>query len=131
MKLLLSALLVFVFSSGVSAAPAAPDAAYPLETCVVSGEDLGSMGDPVIYWHKVDGQPDREIRFCCERCQGRFESNPDKYLAKLDAAKTAQQACCATADCCTDGTCAECADGTCEKACCEDGKCEACAAPAA
>ena len=73
---------------------------YPLNTCVVSGEDLGSMGDPIVYWHKVDGEPDREVRFCCERCQGRFESNPDKYLAKLDAAGMS---------CCEDVACSGCA----------------------
>jgi hypothetical protein len=77
---------------------------YPLKTCVVSGEDLGSMGDPVVVWHKVDGQPDREVRFCCKRCVGRFEADPEQYLAKLDADS-------ATTDgeaCCSDGACAHC-----------------------
>ena len=72
---------------------------YPLKTCVVSGEDLGSMGDSVVIWHKVDGQPDREVRLCCERCEGRFNSNPEKYLATLDTAVTGVDACCADGQC--------------------------------
>ena len=57
------------------------------------------MGDSVVIWHKVDGQPDREVRLCCERCEGRFNSNPEKYLAKLDTAVTGVDACCADGQC--------------------------------
>lgn len=95
---------------------------YPLTTCVVSGEDLGSMGEPIIHWHKVEGQPDREIRFCCEMCQGRFDSNPAKFLAILDAAMADGMSCCAE-----DGAGTACADGDCDKPCCADGKCADCA----
>lgn len=52
---------------------------YPIDYCIVSGEELGGMGDPVIYNH--DG---REIRFCCNGCVSSFEKNPKRYLAKLD-----------------------------------------------
>jgi YHS domain-containing protein len=55
--------------------------AYPLETCVVSGAKLGSMGDPVI--HDYQG---RQIRFCCAGCVKPFESDPEEYLNKLDEA---------------------------------------------
>lgn len=85
---------------------------YPLDTCVVSGEDLYSMGDPITYWHKVDGQPDRMVMFCCDRCQSRFKSDPDKFLAKLDAATKA--GCCGDESCCTDGKCSGCEDGACD-----------------
>ncbi|MCC5021488.1 MAG: hypothetical protein J6386_01120 [Candidatus Synoicihabitans palmerolidicus] len=95
MKMLLfSALLVCLSTSSALAAdqstgktPAEPEPPYPLTTCVVSNEPLGIMGDSVIYYYKAKGQPDRELRFCCERCQGRFENNPAKYLAQLDAAE--------------------------------------------
>ena len=53
--------------------------AYPLDTCLVSGEKLGSMGDPVVIVH--EGQ---EIKFCCDKCQPRFKKDPAKYLTKLD-----------------------------------------------
>jgi YHS domain-containing protein len=54
---------------------------YPLDTCIVSGGKLGSMGDPVIYEHEG-----REIRFCCKGCIGQFEKDPEKYLKKMDEA---------------------------------------------
>lgn len=74
-----------------SAAPvrlvAAADApAYPLDTCVVSGEKLGSMGKPYDYTHKEEGKPDRLVRFCCKMCLGKFKKDPAKYLKLLDEA---------------------------------------------
>lgn len=52
---------------------------YPLETCLVSDEELGSMGDPVVIVH--EGQ---QIKFCCDECVPKFEKDPAKYLSKLD-----------------------------------------------
>lgn len=57
---------------GVAAKP------YPLDVCLVSGEKLGSMGEPVIM--VKDGQ---QIKFCCEKCQPEFETDSSKYLTKL------------------------------------------------
>ncbi|MGJ8643056.1 MAG: hypothetical protein ACSHX9_06580 [Luteolibacter sp.] len=54
---------------------------YPLDVCTVSGEKLGSMGDPVVINH--EGQ---EIKFCCDSCIPKFEKDPEKYLGKLDTA---------------------------------------------
>lgn len=54
---------------------------YPVDFCVVSGQKLGAMGDPVKYEH--DG---RTVYFCCEGCIKKFEAEPAKYLAALDAA---------------------------------------------
>ncbi len=59
---------------------------YPLETCVVSGEKLGSMGKP--YVHKHEG---REVQFCCKGCIKTFDKDPAKYLSKIDAAQAAQK----------------------------------------
>ena len=59
------------------AAEAAPRP-YPLETCIVSGGQLGSMGEPVSRVYK--GQ---EVKFCCAGCIPSFESDPDKYMKKL------------------------------------------------
>ena len=52
---------------------------YPLETCVVSGKKLGSMGDPYVIIH--EGQ---EIKFCCDGCEPTFKKDPAKFLAKLN-----------------------------------------------
>lgn len=60
---------------------------YPLTTCVVSDEPLGSMGDFVAYTHREPGKPGRTIRFCCEGCIEDFRLEPAKYLKKMDAAK--------------------------------------------
>lgn len=54
---------------------------YPLETCVVSGEKLGSMGKP--YELVV---ANRLFRLCCGGCKKSLLSEPSKYLAKLDKA---------------------------------------------
>lgn len=64
----------------------APASAYPLDTCVVTGEALGSMGDPYVHLHKEEGKPDREVRLCCKGCLKRFNKEPAKYLRKIDAA---------------------------------------------
>jgi len=55
--------------------------AYPIDYCIVSGEKLGGMGDPV----KFDYEG-REIEFCCGNCIATFKKDPEKYLNKLDAA---------------------------------------------
>lgn len=55
---------------------------YPLDRCVVSGEKLGEMGEPVDFVHG-----NRLIRFCCKMCIRKFRRHPAKYLAKLAAAK--------------------------------------------
>ena len=51
---------------------------YPLKTCLVTGNDLGSMGDAqrVVY-------QGRELKFCCQPCVDKFQRNPQKYLDKL------------------------------------------------
>jgi hypothetical protein len=64
-------------------------AAYPLTTCVVSGEKLGGMGDAFEYVHKEAGKPDRRVLLCCEGCVDDFKKEPAKYLAKLDEAAKA------------------------------------------
>lgn len=54
---------------------------YPLTTCVVSGEALGSMGEPVerVYANHL-------VRFCCKSCIEDFEREPARYLQALDKA---------------------------------------------
>jgi YHS domain-containing protein len=58
---------------------------YALTTCLVSGEDLESMGGAFI--HKHEGVT---VKFCCEGCVEDFEKDPEKFIAKLDAAKNGQ-----------------------------------------
>ena len=72
------------------AKPAVVKDAYPLTTCVVSGDKLGGeMGAPVKFDYNG-----REIRFCCPMCVAEFKKDPAKYLKLLDdaAAKNAAAA---------------------------------------
>lgn len=69
---------------GSSAVPSASASAkgYPLDVCIVSGEKLGSMGEPIVLVHQ--GQ---EVKFCCKSCKPDFEKEPAKFLAKLATKK--------------------------------------------
>lgn len=51
---------------------------YPIDTCVVSDEKLGSMGEPVEVVHKGT-----TVKFCCDSCIPEFNKDPDTYIAKL------------------------------------------------
>ena len=51
---------------------------YPLETCLVTDNILGSMGDPVSF--DYEGQ---EITVCCKPCIKKFRRDPGKFLEKL------------------------------------------------
>jgi hypothetical protein len=64
------------------AAPADSNAKpYPLKTCIVSGEELGKMGEPMRFTYK--GQ---EIKLCCKGCEKKFHADADKFLEKIAAA---------------------------------------------
>ena len=65
-------------------------AGYPMKTCLVSGESLGSMGEAFGYVHKEAGKPDRVVFFCCDGCVDDFKKEPAKFLAKLDDAAKAK-----------------------------------------
>ncbi|HEX7009753.1 MAG TPA: hypothetical protein VF184_07220 [Phycisphaeraceae bacterium] len=74
-------------SSSASASPAtAPTTQtalvpYPLDYCIVSGQELGSMGGP--YEIAYNG---RQIKFCCPDCEEMFREDADNYLRMLDEA---------------------------------------------
>lgn len=59
-------------------------ASYPLTTCVVSDEALGSMGDPVelLYGTQL-------VRLCCKGCARGFQRDPAAFAAKVVAARAA------------------------------------------
>ncbi|MHC4414982.1 MAG: hypothetical protein ACYS0G_06845 [Planctomycetota bacterium] len=59
---------------------------YPLDTCPVSGKQLGSMGPPIVMMHEG-----REVRLCCKGCIRGFEKGAADYLEKIDRAIIAQQ----------------------------------------
>jgi YHS domain-containing protein len=61
------------------AAFAAQQSAYPLKTCVVSGEPLGDKAVSAMFGPTL-------VRFCSEKCMATFEKQPREYVAKLHAA---------------------------------------------
>jgi DNA/RNA endonuclease YhcR with UshA esterase domain len=60
---------------------------YPLKTCLVTDNDLGSMGEETTLIY--DGQV---IKFCCKPCEAKFLKDPAKYLAKLATESAAASA---------------------------------------
>lgn len=54
---------------------------YALKTCPVSGEPLGSMGDPVEVV-----VANRLVKLCCQGCAKGVEKDPAGVLSKVDAA---------------------------------------------
>jgi hypothetical protein len=84
---------------GSATSPAAFDlakakAAYPIDTCVVSGEKLegGDMGGAIDYVYKEPGKPDRLVRLCCKACLRDFRKDPKAFLKKIDDAAAAKAA---------------------------------------
>ena len=75
-KLTIAALCSFLLTACAGGPGAAK--AYPLDTCIVSDNKLGSMGDPVTIVH--EGQA---VKFCCKPCVKKFRENPAKFLGKL------------------------------------------------
>ena len=56
------------------------EAPYPLDFCLVSGNDFGEDPDMIPYTHVYNGTT---IKFCCKPCLPKFEKNPEKYMADL------------------------------------------------
>ena len=92
--LLLSSLFAFLGCSGD--APESGDAkdskgeanqtgssgsSYPLDFCVVSGNDFGENSDMIPYLHVYKGTT---IKFCCKPCLPRFEKDPERYLTFMN-----------------------------------------------
>ena len=71
----------YLFVAGPAVAENRVGDVWPLDTCVVSGEKLGGMGEPLV---KLEGG--REVRFCCAGCVKSLTKEPAGYLQKADAA---------------------------------------------
>ena len=85
MKKLTTLLAILILGiAGISHA-ADEKPAYPLTTCIVSGESLDAMGKPYVF--EYEGQ---EVQLCCKSCVKEFNKEPTKYIEKLDAAKAGE-----------------------------------------
>lgn len=65
---------------------AAQSPTYPLGTCPVTGEALGSMGEPV---EALAGH--RLVKLCCGGCRGKLDADPAAAVEKVDEAIIAKQ----------------------------------------
>ncbi|HEX2861010.1 MAG TPA: hypothetical protein VHN79_05200 [Lacunisphaera sp.] len=83
--IVLLAMVPAAFAAGAKADSAKEKPrSYPLDTCIVTENDLDSMGGAVTKVY--DGQ---EVKFCCRACIRKFEKNPAKYLARMEEAAAA------------------------------------------
>ena len=70
-----------VADATAAVAQVATETAYPLKTCVVSGEELGSMGEAVSYEHEGT-----LIKVCCDHCLPDVKKDPAKFVAMVKQA---------------------------------------------
>ena len=54
--------------------------AYPLNKCAVTDEALGKT--PYTFVHNC-----QEVKLCCKDCLADFNKDPEKYMAKIQAAR--------------------------------------------
>lgn len=89
LKIVTPLLALAAFTGSLAAAEAAVGAPrpYTLDTCIVSGDKLGTMGDAVVVV-----RAGREIKLCCKGCIKDFDSDPAKFLGKIDLAEKARSA---------------------------------------
>lgn len=78
MKTLLIASLLLIGTLTWAAEKTVAPKTYPLKTCIVTDNDLDSMGEQASFVYQ--GQT---IKVCCKPCIAKFEKNPAKYLKKI------------------------------------------------
>jgi hypothetical protein len=78
LTILVAALAMTLTSCATTGGSTAGVKPYTLKTCIVTGNELGSMGDPITEVYQ--GQ---QVKFCCKACITKFHKDPAKYLAKL------------------------------------------------
>ena len=94
-----SLLLIMAFAligcgSATSDSGPSEEAFYPIDFCIVSGNDFDEVGSSMIpYTHVHEGIT---IKFCCKPCLPKFQKDPEKYMVilqeELDALKVDQPA---------------------------------------
>lgn len=76
--LTLAAAMAAGITLGLAADKAAKTKPYPLDTCVVSGEKLGGMGDAFVFT-----QNGQEVKLCCKSCKKDFDKDSAKFMTKI------------------------------------------------
>lgn len=60
------------------------------KVCAVTGEPLGSMGDPEPVAVTDSKGAKHTVLICCESCREELLAKPDEYLAKLEKSESAE-----------------------------------------
>ena len=79
---LIIALFLIGCGAGSSDSESTEEAFYPIDYCIVSGNDFDEEGSkmiPFTYIHEGI-----TIKFCCKPCLPKFKENPEKYLVILE-----------------------------------------------
>lgn len=86
MKLTLILLSSLLLGAGIAPAADAKEtgvpASYPLKKCVISDEELGTMGKAVKVTYEGT-----DVYLCCKSCLKDFNKEPAKFVAKVKAAE--------------------------------------------
>lgn len=86
-SILFPVLLLLALAPNPADPPTRVGYAWPLKTCIVSGEPLGDgMVVKVLVDEKDPSVNGREVRFCCAKCADTFDANREKYLRDADKA---------------------------------------------
>jgi len=66
---------------------------YPAETCPISGQKLGAMGDPFNFVYQ-----DRLVRLCCGGCLDKFNNDPATAMASIYTGEKSEKSgtCCSS-----------------------------------
>ena len=60
---------------------ASSEAFYPIDFCIVTGNDFDDDSGMIPYTHVHEGVT---IKFCCKPCLPKFNKDPKKYLVILE-----------------------------------------------
>jgi hypothetical protein len=88
--MILAALVVSVAGAAFAQDKMAKKPAAPKQTkCVVTGEELGSMGKPTLvsYTGKNAAYKGKKVAICCGGCEAKVKADPDKYFKTVFGGK--------------------------------------------
>lgn len=86
-KILIAAMVVLSATAAFAQKPATKTGAPKLDKCVVTGEELGSMGAPITikYTGKTAAYKGKIVKVCCGGCVAKVNKDQDKFFKTVYA----------------------------------------------